>query len=41
MRYWEHLNSDEGAHFDNVVRLDAAKQPPIVTWGTSPETVTR
>src|SRR5262249_16432882 len=31
---------DEGAHFDRVVRLDAAKLPPIVSWGTSPEDVT-
>ena len=39
MRYWETLRSDEGAHFDRDVRLDAAKLPPIVTWGTSPEDV--
>ena len=39
MRYWETLRSDEGAHFDREVRLDAAKLPPIVTWGTSPEEV--
>jgi 3-isopropylmalate/(R)-2-methylmalate dehydratase large subunit len=38
-RYWETLHSDEGAHFDRVVKLDAAKLPPIVTWGTSPEDV--
>jgi 3-isopropylmalate/(R)-2-methylmalate dehydratase large subunit len=31
--------SDEGAHFDKVVVLDAAKLPPIVTWGSSPEDV--
>ena len=36
MRYWETLRSDEGAHFDREVRLDAARLPPIVTWGTSP-----
>ncbi len=40
MRYWETLGSDEGAAFDREVRLDAAKLPPIVTWGTSPEQVT-
>jgi 3-isopropylmalate/(R)-2-methylmalate dehydratase large subunit len=40
MRYWETLVSDDGAHFDREVRLDAAKLPPIVTWGTSPEQVT-
>src|SRR6266545_6936044 len=39
MRYWEKLRSDEGAHFDHEIRLDAAKLPPIVTWGTSPEDV--
>jgi 3-isopropylmalate/(R)-2-methylmalate dehydratase large subunit len=37
--YWKTLNSDEGAHFDKIVRLDAAKLPPTVTWGTSPEDV--
>jgi 3-isopropylmalate/(R)-2-methylmalate dehydratase large subunit len=39
MRYWEMLHSDEGAAFDREIRLDAAKLPPIVTWGTSPEQV--
>src|ERR1700678_1291021 len=39
MRYWETLRSDNGAHFDHEIRLDAAKLPPIVTWGTSPEDV--
>jgi 3-isopropylmalate/(R)-2-methylmalate dehydratase large subunit len=39
MRYWETLRSDDGAHFDKVIRLDAAKLPPVVTWGTSPEDV--
>jgi 3-isopropylmalate/(R)-2-methylmalate dehydratase large subunit len=39
MRYWETLRSDAGAHFDHEIRLDAAKLPPIVTWGTSPEDV--
>jgi len=39
MRYWETLRSDEGAHFDREVRLDAAKLPPVITWGTSPEDV--
>ena len=36
---WKRLHSDPGAHFDKVVTLDAAKLPPIVTWGTSPEDV--
>jgi 3-isopropylmalate/(R)-2-methylmalate dehydratase large subunit len=39
MEYWTTLKSDEGAHFDKVVVLDAAKLPPIVTWGSSPEDV--
>jgi len=40
MRYWETLRSDDSAHFDREVKLDAAKLPPLVTWGTSPEQVT-
>jgi 3-isopropylmalate/(R)-2-methylmalate dehydratase large subunit len=39
MRYWETLRSDDGAHFDREIRLDAANLPPLVTWGTSPEQV--
>jgi 3-isopropylmalate/(R)-2-methylmalate dehydratase large subunit len=31
MRYWESLRSDEGAHFDHEIRLDAARLPPVVT----------
>ncbi len=38
-RYWETLTTDDGAHFDRVVKLDAASLPPIVSWGTSPEDV--
>ena len=37
--YWETLVSDESAHFDADVRLDASRLPPIVTWGTSPQDV--
>ncbi|WP_289034973.1 3-isopropylmalate dehydratase large subunit [uncultured Roseibium sp.] len=40
VEYWKSLGSDEGAHFDKVVTLDAANLPPIVTWGSSPEDVT-
>jgi 3-isopropylmalate/(R)-2-methylmalate dehydratase large subunit len=36
---WHDLRSDEGAHFDHVVRIDAASIKPQVTWGTSPEMV--
>jgi 3-isopropylmalate/(R)-2-methylmalate dehydratase large subunit len=39
MRYWDTLRSDDGTHFDREIRLDAAKLPPLVTWGTSPEQV--
>lgn len=39
LKYWETLHTDEGAHFDRVVKLDAANLPPIVSWGTSPEDV--
>src|SRR6204780_3119731 len=39
LRYWETLKSDDGAHFDREIKLDAAKLPPLVTWGTSPEQV--
>lgn len=37
--YWDTLPTDEGAHFDTEVRLDGAKLPPIVSWGSSPEDV--
>ncbi len=39
MTQWRELFSDEGARFDKVVTLDAAKIAPVVTWGTSPEDV--
>jgi 3-isopropylmalate/(R)-2-methylmalate dehydratase large subunit len=38
-RYWDALRSDDGAKFDREIRLDAARLPPLVTWGTSPEQV--
>ena len=37
--YWKTLHSDEGAHFDRVVEIDARQIVPQVTWGTSPEMV--
>ena len=39
LRYWDTLRTDEGAHFDEIVRLDANNLPPIVSWGTSPQDV--
>ncbi|HEV7414984.1 MAG TPA: 3-isopropylmalate dehydratase large subunit, partial [Tianweitania sediminis] len=39
LAYWKTLSTDEGAHFDKVVRLNAAALPPIVSWGSSPEDV--
>src|ERR1700723_3255222 len=39
MRYWATLQSEDGAHFDREIKLDAATLPPLVTWGTSPEQV--
>jgi 3-isopropylmalate/(R)-2-methylmalate dehydratase large subunit len=38
-RYWDTLPSDAGAAFEREVKLDAAKLPPLVTWGTNPEQV--
>ena len=38
-RHWDTLRSDDGAHFDREIRLDAARLPPLVTWGTSPQDV--
>ena len=38
-RHWDTLRSDEGAHFDREVKLNAADLPPIVSWGTSPQDV--
>ena len=37
--YWKTLKTDEGAHFDKEIVLNASNLPPIVTWGTSPEDV--
>jgi 3-isopropylmalate/(R)-2-methylmalate dehydratase large subunit len=40
VEYWKALHSDEGAHFDRVVEIDARTLKPLVSWGTSPEMVT-
>ena len=37
--YWRTLPSDEGAHYDRIVELDAAAIEPMVSWGTNPEAV--
>ncbi|MEM8552202.1 MAG: 3-isopropylmalate dehydratase large subunit [Pseudomonadota bacterium] len=39
VEHWRTLPSDPDAHFDTEITLDAANLPPVVTWGTSPETV--
>jgi len=39
LAYWKTLKTDEGAHYDTEVEIDAASLVPMVTWGTSPEDV--
>ncbi len=39
LEWWKSLRTDEGAHFDRVLTLEAEKIDPVVTWGTSPEDV--
>ena len=39
VEYWRTLPSDPGAHYDRVVTMHASEIAPMVTWGTSPETV--
>ncbi|SFP31814.1 3-isopropylmalate dehydratase large subunit [Tranquillimonas alkanivorans] len=39
VEYWKSLRSDEGAHYDKVIEIDASEIAPVVTWGTSPEDV--
>jgi len=34
---WRSLCSDEGAHFDQEVHIDASTIEPMVTWGNSPQ----
>ncbi|WP_031242029.1 3-isopropylmalate dehydratase large subunit [Advenella kashmirensis] len=34
---WRHLASDEDAHFDREVRIEADTIEPMVTWGNSPQ----
>jgi len=35
---WKSLQSDKGANYDKVVKLDGSKIEPLVTWGTDPST---
>ncbi|MEL6409441.1 MAG: 3-isopropylmalate dehydratase large subunit [Pseudomonadota bacterium] len=37
--YWKTLFSDEDAHWDKIVTINADDIAPVVTWGTSPEDV--
>jgi 3-isopropylmalate dehydratase large subunit len=39
LAWWRNLPSDEGAHFDRIIDIDAGEVAPTVTWGTSPEDV--
>ena len=39
VEYWKTLESDENAHFDKTITIDASSIEPQVTWGTSPEDV--
>jgi 3-isopropylmalate/(R)-2-methylmalate dehydratase large subunit len=36
-QHWRTLFSDDDAHWDHIVEIDATKIEPTVTWGTSPE----
>ena len=36
VEYWDTLKSDDDAHFDLEVDLDATQMTPFVTWGTNP-----
>ena len=35
--YWQTLQSDPDANFDQTINIDVSKIKPQVTWGTSPE----
>ena len=39
IKEWENLKTDQGAHFDKEVNIDASTIEPMVTWGTSPQDV--
>ena len=35
-RWWQSLKSDENSIFDDVIKIDASKVEPTVTWGITP-----
>lgn len=37
VKYWRTLHSDEGAHFDYDININAKDIAPTITWGTSPQ----
>ena len=37
LAWWKTLPSDEGAHYDKEITINAKDIVPTVTWGTSPE----
>ena len=39
LAWWKTLPTDDGAHFDKSVVIQASDIQPTVTWGTSPEDV--
>jgi len=36
LRWWESLKSNENSIYDDVIKLDASKVEPTVTWGITP-----
>ncbi|WP_254271438.1 3-isopropylmalate dehydratase large subunit [Haloarcula marina] len=34
--YWQSIQSDDDAEYDDVVEIDASELDPVVTWGTTP-----
>ena len=39
VEHWRSLATDDGAHYDETVEIDAGEIIPQITWGTSPEDV--
>lgn len=35
-KWWHKLRTDADAHFDDIVEMDGAAIPPMITWGTNP-----